>query len=91
MSESINNLAFEIMHTEDLGTIHALANRIYLSSLHDDLTVNTPKSVDDFTNDEIITLLQILRKQEATKTTENIYDKLFSESVRRKVFDKKED
>lgn len=46
MSESINNLAFEIMHTEDLGTIHALANRIYLVSLQDDLTVSKPKQMN---------------------------------------------
>lgn len=39
MSESINNLAFEIMHTDDLDDIHGLANRIYIMSLQDELTV----------------------------------------------------
>lgn len=34
------------MHTEDLETIHALANRIYLSSLQDDLTVSKPKQMN---------------------------------------------
>ena len=37
--DTINDLAFLIMHTEDLDDIHGLANRIYIMSLQDELTV----------------------------------------------------
>lgn len=37
--ESINDLAFDIMHTEDLGEIFELAYRIYVKTLHQDLTI----------------------------------------------------
>ncbi|OTO28297.1 hypothetical protein A5816_000563 [Enterococcus sp. 3G1_DIV0629] len=36
---TINELAFSIMHTEDLCEIHDLANKIYLESLHNDLSI----------------------------------------------------
>lgn len=41
--ESINNLAFSIMHTEDLGEIFELAHSIYLKTLHQDLTIEEEK------------------------------------------------
>lgn len=39
IDKTINDLAFSILHTEDLGEIHDLANKIYLDSLHNDLII----------------------------------------------------